>query len=152
MDMGLYTLEKQQRENDWRANNGLPPARHRQPVPISHREQRRQTALVRAYLRAIQLKIGDPLRGGIRYVLSYVLQHAVSQAAGEHISNGAVIAAALLEGCKVEPNPFYTGSAHALIWLNITREDWALLSGFMWRAWDSVDAGLACVGIKPPRR
>ncbi len=150
-EMGLYTLEKQQRENDWRAKNGLPPVRHRQPVPITHREQRRQIALVRACLRAIKQKSGDHNQG-MRYALSYVLQRAVSQAAGERISNGAIIAGALLESCKVGPNPFHTVSAHALIWLSITPEVWTRLNVFMWGAWDCMDAGLACVGIKAPRR
>jgi hypothetical protein len=149
-EMGLCTLEKQQRENDWRVQNGLPPIRHRQPVPITHPDQRRQIMLVRAYLREIQLKVSDPLE--TRYALSYVLQRAVARWAGERISNGATIAGARLEGCKVEPSPGRVGGAYALIWLSITREDWTLLSAFMWGAWDCMDAGLACVGIKTPRR
>lgn len=117
-DMGFHTLGKQQRENDWRASNGLPPIQHRLPLAITRIDQRKQIALVRTYVRAIQLRVGDP--PGMRCALSYVLQRAVAHAAGERISNGAVIAAAVLEECTVEAG--YLGSAHALIWMSISSE------------------------------
>ncbi len=49
-EVGLHTREKHQRENEWRRQIGLPPIRHRPPVPITNPDQRRQIGLVRLAL------------------------------------------------------------------------------------------------------
>jgi hypothetical protein len=145
-EMGLYTLEKHQRENDWRGRNGLPLIRHRRPVPITHPNVQRQTGWARACLRAIQTNIGDPFSQ--RLCLAYDLQHAVSRWAGEHIPMGAVIAGAFLEeGCEVEPG----AGATVFICLSVTPEVHARLSTFRRGAIDYINGALACIGISTPR-
>lgn len=140
-ESGFYPYERAQRENDRGVHKGLPRRAHKPPVPIINSAVRKQTALVRRYLRAHQTNIGAPFSR--RLLLSFELKYAVERWAGEYIANGAVIAGAVLEGCTVTRDK---ATASAFIWLSITPELHAQLSAVLGTAIAHVNGALACVG------
>lgn len=140
-DSGFYPYEKYQRENDRRAEEGLPPKARRPPVPITDSTVRKQIAHVRRYLRAIQTNVGAPFSR--RLCLSLDLKHAVERWSGEYISNGAAIAGAALEGCSPDRN---MATASAFMWLSITPEQHAKLRMDMDMAIAHMNGALSCLG------
>lgn len=148
-ESGFYPYEKYQRENDRRAAERLPTKAHRPPVPITDRAVRKQIALVRRYLRAIQTNVGAPFSR--RLCLSLDLKHAVERWSGEYISNGAAIAGAALEGCSLDRN---MATASAFIWLSVTPEQHAQLRTHMDTAIAHMNGALSCLGERehlPPQ-
>jgi hypothetical protein len=138
---GYYEYEKYQRENDWRAGEGLPIGSRSTPVPITEPDVRRLIGLVRAWLREIQTNIGEASSG--RLYLSSDLQRAVSRWAGESVPNGAVIAGACLEGYEV--SRCRTMESAIIGWLSLHPELRATLSADTQTVLDRMSGALAAL-------
>ena len=116
---GFYKYGEYHLENDRRANAGLPPKVYKPPVPITCPDALRQIAIVRYFIRE------NRADSSTRLHISYELKYEVRRwAVGEYISNGAVIAALVLEGCNVS-----RFGANAFCWLSLPPELHARLSG-----------------------
>jgi hypothetical protein len=138
-ESGFYPYEVYQRENDRRAANGLPHRVHRPPASIATPGARRQIALARLFIREVQGDKDSLFPPG--FVLSIRFRAVVAQWAGERISNGAVIAAALLEGCAV----FRQGqTASALLAVSIPPALYDRLAAVTHTAIANMNGALAC--------
>jgi hypothetical protein len=102
-----YYATRHQQRNARRVHHGLPPEVRGEPTPITEPDVRKQISSARLFLRencrhtkAIHRTIG-----------SYGLKHRAERWAGAYISNGAFIAAAHIEGYRIErdgPNAYFS--------------------------------------------
>jgi hypothetical protein len=93
-----YYAAYHERKNAQRVRDGLEPGVRNQPTPITDLGVRREIARGRRFLKE-NCRRTKTIR---RRIGSYGLKHEAERLAGGYISNGALIAAACLEGYAVE--------------------------------------------------
>jgi hypothetical protein len=116
-----YYAASHERKNARRALEGLPAEVRRQPTPITDPGVRGQIPSARLFLRQHYQQTKTVRR---RIGTSYGLKHEAERWSGSYICNGALIAAACLEGCSIErdgPNAYFS--------LSPTREYLRMLRG-----------------------